>query len=356
MKLTHYQTINGMIGFLLAALLLSGCSRNEGQVVAATERPAKVVPVAIETVAPSDLMETFTLPASLEAWEDLTLAAEIAGPVRQLKFQEGDRVAAGTVLLEIDPETLRSNLVREEENYAVTTRKVRRYRDLAAEGLVSQQELDELENSLTAAEAGLRATRLQLAKSYPKAPVSGVVDRLYIDRGEYIELGKPLLRLVQVDKLKVIVDVPEKDVPFLQVGQEVEILPAVINNRPVETVRGTIDHIAFSADSSTRTYRTKIVIDNSAGQLRPGMIVRAKFIRQQLPQVISAPLYAVLDRDGEKLVFVAEAGAARKVPVKIGSSVGERLVIAAGLTPGQQLIVQGQQLLTDGALVQTGEN
>ena len=243
-------------------MFLNACGGGEDQLAVASEPPVRVVPVAVKTLAAEDVVETFTLPASLEAWEDLTLAAELAGPIRKLNYQEGDRVAAGDVLLEIDSETLQSNLAREEENHAVTARKLERYRQLVAEGLVSRQELDELRNSLTAASASLQAARIQLAKSVPKAPVTGVVDRLFVDRGEYIDAGKPLLRLVQVDKLKAIVDVPEKDVAFLRPGQQVKIIPAVINSRAAKPLTGVIDHIAFSAEELTRTYRTKILGEN----------------------------------------------------------------------------------------------
>ena len=339
---------------LFVLLLLSACGNSESKPTELAQRPEKIVQVAIEQVVARDMVESFSLPASLEAWEDLTLSAEIAGPVRKFNFKEGQRVSAGDILLEIDPETVQSNLNREQENYNVTKRKLKRYRDLSAEGLVSTQELDELENSLIAAEAGLLATNLQLKKCFPQAPISGVVDKRYVERGEFIDIGKPLLRLVQVDKLKVIADVPEKDVPFLQVGQAVEVIPAIINNRNSETVLGEIEHIAYTANDMTRTYRTKIIIENAQGLLRPGMIVRARFVRQQLAQVVTAPLYSVLDRNGEKVVFVAENGLAKQLSVRTGSSVEQRIVIVEGLEIGQELIVKGQQLLIDGARVNVG--
>lgn len=339
---------------LLALLLFSACDNATQQPAAALQKPEKIVQVQLEPVTAMDLEERFTLPASLEAWEDLILAAEIAGPVRKLNFREGERVAAGEILLEIDPETVQSNLNREQENFNVTKRKLMRYRQLSAEGLVSKQDLDELENSLSAAEAGLLVNRLRLQKCFPKAPINGVVDVLYVDRGEFIDTGKPLLRLVQVDKLKVIADVPEKDVPFLQVGQTVAVSLATIDNNSVDSLPGIIEHIAYTANDLTRTYRTKIAIDNAQGLLRPGMIVRADFVRQQLPGVVTAPLYAVLDRDGEKVVFVEKNGYARKQSVTVASSVEQRIVISSGLQPGQNLIVKGQQLLIDGARVQVG--
>ncbi|MCF6266261.1 MAG: efflux RND transporter periplasmic adaptor subunit, partial [Desulfuromusa sp.] len=155
---------------------------------------------------------------------------------------------------------------------------------------------------------------------------------------------------------KVIADVPEKDVLFLNVGQQVEIISASINTQSSAPVSGVIEQIAFSANNNTRTYRTKVVIDNSSGKLRSGMIVRAKFVRQQLKQVISIPLYAVMDRDGEKIVFLAENGLARKVNVILGSSIGQRVVVEHGLSVNQSLIVSGQQLLIDGAKIEVGEN
>ena len=221
---------------------------------------------------------------------------------------------------------------------------------------MSEQELDELENSVTAADMALRTTRLQLAKCYPKAPISGVVDLHYVDRGEYVDPGKPLLRLVQIDRLKAIADVPEKDISFLKVGQQVEIIPATINDKSAVPVTGKIEHIAFSADTTTRTYRTKIVIDNSSGHLRPGMIVRARFVRQQLQQVVAVPLYAVLDRDGEKRVFVDDGGFAKKIDVETGSSINQRIVILSGLSVGQKLIIKGQQLLIEGAKIESKGN
>lgn len=346
------MTILGMFSLCF----LSACSSSEEGATQITIKPEKVVPVTIERVVFDDLTETFTLPANLEAWEDLSLAAEIAGSVQSIHFKEGDRVRKNEILLEIDPETIKSYLHRDLQNVEVISRKLQRYQQLEADGLISKQELDDLENSLTAAKAALTTTTLQLKKSSPRAPVAGIVDRLYIDRGEYVDPGKQLLRLVQVDKLKVIADVPEKDVPFLKIGQAVEIIPASINQRSSTPISGVIKSIAFSANPTTRTYRTKIVIDNSSAKLRPGMIVRAKFIRQQLEQVISIPLFAVMDREGEKIVFLAENGVARKVNVVIGSSIGQRIIIDHGLAENQSLIVEGQQLLADGARIVVGEN
>ncbi|MCW8891903.1 MAG: hypothetical protein OQL18_01120, partial [Deltaproteobacteria bacterium] len=160
------------------SILLSACSNEGSTGTESAVKRKKVVPVEVEQVTTSNLVETFTLPAGLEAWEDLILAAEIAGPVYKINFQEGDKVKKRDILVEIDPDTVKSYLRRDQENVAVIQRKLNRYRHLEKEGLVSKQELDDLQNSLIAAEAVLRTTELQLEKSFPQAPVSGTVDHL----------------------------------------------------------------------------------------------------------------------------------------------------------------------------------
>ena len=339
------------VSALFISCCVSACSpqkKDEIQLV----KPEKVVPVTTERLVRSDLTETFTLPANLEAWEDLTLAAETPGAIYKINVKEGDQVKAGQVLLEIDPDTTKSLLQKNQDDVTLVEQKFHRFQQLVADGLVSQQELDDLKNRLVAAKSVLKTTKLQLAKSFPQAPVSGVIDRLYVDRGEYVDPGKPLLQLVQAEKLKVIADVPEKDVQFLHLDDRVKIVPASITTTPSDPIVGIIDHIALTANPTTRTYRTKIIIDNRSARLRPGMIVRAQFVRQKLQQVISIPLYAVIERDGEKYVFIYNNGQAKKTNVVIGSSIGQRIVIEEGLQQNQELIIAGQQLLVDGSRVE----
>ncbi len=342
---------------LLAALIcilflfVAGCQKQQEESSVAPVVERKVVPVDVETIGRSDMKEEFTLPAGLEAWEDLIISAELSGPVEKIHFSEGDQVRRGDVLLEIDPDTLNSYLKRDQENVKVVTTKLKRYRQLEKEGLVSRQDVDDLENSLTAAQASMNTTKIQLDKSKPLAPVQGIIDRIYIDRGEFTDIGKQLLRLVQVDRLKAIANVPEKDVQFLSVGQQVEVIPAAILGEESQQLIGTIEHIAYAADEMTRTYRTKIAVDNKTGTLRPGMIVRTRFVRRNLPQVIAVPLYAVIDKEGSKSVFVVVDDVVHEIPVTVGATVADRIIVTSGLKPKDVLVVKGQQLLVDGSSV-----
>jgi membrane fusion protein, multidrug efflux system len=342
-----------MLPILSGLLLVSGCG-NESSAA----KPESVVPpepqkmlVESQLLQRFDLTERFTLPGTVEAWEDLLLAAELAGPVRWIGPEEGASLKANQAILRIDPETVKANLQRERAAFELQSQEHARYQQLLANQLVSQQEYDRVNNALETARANLRQAELALDKSTCSSPVAGVLDRLLIDRGEYVKAGDPLAHVVQVDKLKVLVDLPEKDVAFLRPGQPVQVLAANLQGAVETSLPGEILHIGYQADPASRTYRVKIAIDNPEGTLRPGMILRVRFDRRTHFDALAIPLYALIDQDGDKIVFVENNGQAEKRLVETGAVVGHRVLVTAGLAAGDKLIVKGHQLLTDGAPV-----
>ncbi|HEX9777738.1 MAG TPA: efflux RND transporter periplasmic adaptor subunit [Geopsychrobacteraceae bacterium] len=348
------KSCKGLVLLLSLSLLwfASGCRTEQPNLAEARQAPPeKVVPVAVEAAQPRAMAESFTLPGTLEAWEDLTLSAELAGPVRRIGPAEGEHLQAGREILEIDTETLLADYQRDRISFETKSKKLQRYQSLVAQQLVSRQELDEMSYVVEEARADLRHAQLLIEKSTLRTPVTGVLDQLFVDRGEYVVPGQALARIVRVDRLKVLVDVPEKDVAYLSVGDEIDIVAATINGAEAAARSGRIRHIAYTADPATRTYLAKIEIDNRDAALRPGKIVRAHFKRRSLPRALSVPLYALVERDGRKVVFVEQQGRARMVPVTTGAVIGARVVVEQGLSAGDRIIVKGQQLLSDGARV-----
>lgn len=203
-------------GCLLAVLLVaSGCS---SEAPAPAPAPEKIVSVAVEELVAEDLDESLTLPGTLEAWEDLTLAAELPGMVKAIGLREGDRVARGEVIARIDPEAQEAELIKAEADLSLQKKNLARLEQLLAERFVSQKEVDETRNAVEAARAELHRATVDLDKSILRSPVDGILDRLFVDRGEYVTPGTPVALVVQVDRLKALVEVPEKDVPYLQLG------------------------------------------------------------------------------------------------------------------------------------------
>lgn len=337
---------------LFVGLSLPGCgSQSTAEPSPPQSEVSRAVPVAVTVVEGVDLAETFTLPGTLEAWEDLSLAAETAGPVRFIGPEEGDRVGKGEVILKIDPEARQADLARAQAEFEAQRKNLERMNRLLDEKIVSPQEFENARSRYEVARAALRNAEVALEKSVLVSPVAGVVDRLLVDRGEYVSPGTPVAEVVQVDRLQATVEVPEKDVPFIQPGDRVEVVPALVVGEAARAFPAEVIYLAYKADAATRTYRAKVAVDNRDGRLRPGMILRVRFVRRKLDQVIAVPLYAVVERGAQKAVFVVEDGLARLRPVTLGSVVGDRVVISEGLVAGEALVVKGQQLLTDGAAV-----
>jgi membrane fusion protein (multidrug efflux system) len=341
---------------LATSLLAAGCSSESSEADQTPEPPAeKAVPVKVAQVEARDIEERFTLPGSLKAWEDLTLAAEIAGTVDSVGPREGQWLKAGQVILTIDSVTQKANLEKARVDAEVKRSAMERLDRLVEDNLVSKQEYDNSVTAFEAARQNYELARIALDKSSVRAPISGVLDARFVERGEYVKVGNPVAEIVQVDRLKVLVDVPEKDVRYLELGEEVSVIQSQIDTGETLQRTGKLVHLAYKADPVTRTYRAKIEVHNKDRDLRPGMIVRIEARRRTLEDAIAVPLYAVVDLDGRKVVFVEEQGKARLRPVKIGRALGDQLLIREGLKAGERLIVKGQQLLKEGAPVAVGE-
>jgi membrane fusion protein (multidrug efflux system) len=348
-------TFTVLSGLLFA---ISGCSDGTAEnspVVEVVSNPEKVMNVEVVKLTRTDVQETFTLPGTLKAWEDLTLAAEVAGPVTWIGPQEGDSLKRGKAILTIDPETRQANYARDKVEAGLMLKKMERLQNLVEQNLVSRQEYEDSVNGYERARAALRLSALQLEKSTLNMPINGVLDDLMVDRGEYVKVGDPVALTIQIDRLKVEIDVPEKDIAYLNLGEKVNVVQANIGRGAGIRKAGKIVHLAYKADPVTRTYRGVIEIDNKDLRLRPGMIVRVEAVRRVLPQAITIPLYALVDRDGKKIVFVEQKTTAVKREVEVEAILGNQVVIRSGLDTGENLIVKGQQLIADGALVKVGE-
>lgn len=320
----------------------------------AIEGDKKAINVGIRILEPQDVEETFTLPGTLEAWENITLSLEQSGPIVWIGPSEGDRLKAGDEILRIDKEALLAQHARNRTNYDIRKKQLERADSLLKEQLISERERDEVYESFQAANASFTETRIALEKSTLVSPIDGILDRLLVDRGEYGTTGTAAAVVVKVDQLKVLVDVPEKDVPYTKTGQNVTVVTGDVNENGVGR-SGRIINVSYLADEMTRTYRCKIQIDNSDGFLRPGMIVRVKFVRRVIRDTLVVPLYAVIDRDGQKFVFVVENNTAVIRQVRLGPIINGTVVVFGGIQAEERLVVKGQQLLADGGPVRVVE-
>jgi membrane fusion protein (multidrug efflux system) len=332
-----------------AVLLLAGCQDQESMAIAEnTTQEAPATPVAVMIVEPVSMRDVIFLPGETEAFEDVKVAANTAGRVDWIGPREGQKVNKGDLLVKIDVSALKASLDRAEAAHKLADDLYQRRLRLYDNKIIAREELDQSETQRTLALTDLEQIKVSYNHGFPKSPITGIINYLYIDEGEYADMGKPIVDIVNIDKIKINVRVPELDVRFVKKGQPT---PVKIDAFPERTLIGTVDFVSFKADSATKTFLVRSIIDNPDHDIRPGMIGRVAFVRRTIADAVAVPLFAMVDKGGERIVFVEKDGVAESRTISIGVIEGDRVQVIGGLNAGDHLIVKGHTEVEDGMKV-----
>lgn len=308
--------------------------------------------VVVQVLRAQQIQDTRILTGRISEWESVTLSAERDGIIEQQPVEEGQRVAAGDELVRISTTKASARHSEALAEFQLANQELNRIQGLREQGIASPRELDQAVAHRQAAQAALRIAEIGLEESVIASPIDGVVDYLFQEAGEYVRTGDALARIVQVDRVKFVLGIPERDLPHFSVDDPVLVF---VDAYPTRTFAGRIHRIATSADPSTLTFITEAEIDNSDAALRPGMMAKAVLVRADYPDAIAIPLFAVLKEGGRHHVFVERNGVAERREVQVGFFEGEHILIAEGLMSGDRLVVVGQRHLADGQPVDVRE-
>jgi membrane fusion protein (multidrug efflux system) len=331
------------------AVALTGCKDQDS--IANTENNAAetpAIPVSVDVVNPVMLKDVIFLPGETEAWQDVKVAANAAGRVEWLGPREGQKVKKGQLLAKIEVSALKAALEHAEAAYQLAEDLYQRRQRLFERKIIAKEELDQSETQRKLALTDLEQIKVKYNHGFPKSPITGIINHLYVDVGEYADVGKPLADIVNIDKIKINVQVPELDVRYIKKGQKA---PVKIDAFPDREFFGIVDFVAFKAAPATKTFLVRAVIDNPAHNIRPGMIGRAAFVRRIIGDAIVAPLFVIVDKGGERIVYVEKDGVAQSRTISIGVIEGDRVQITSGLNAGDHLIVRGHTEVEDGMKV-----
>ena len=337
---------------LAAALLIlavgaGGCKEPASE-AAPTPEAAPKIKVQVETVAPTRIRDVLRLPGETEGIHEVVVSAESGGQVEWIGPQKGDTVQEGEEIAKVDLTVADTQLNQAQANYTLAQEQITRYRALRKQGVVSQEQLDQSIRDYTVALNQLNEAKLVYEQCIIESPVSGTVNDLYLDPGEFVNRGEPVAEIVNIDKIRIYVDAPELDVRFLKPGDQCLV---TVDAYPDKHWMGTVDFVSFKADSATKTFSVRVVVDNPEGRIRPGMMARVAFERQVIEDALTAPLLAVVNKGGERVIFVEKDGIAHARTVDFGVITQDRIQITKGLEPGDKLIVGGQAMVEEGTEV-----
>ncbi len=300
------------------------------------------------------LADTFILPAVVEPNRTVTIAAEINGRVERLAARQGDTVHADELLIELNTDLLTPQLEQARAQLQRHQTEYERMSDLVQRQATSRSDLDDAAMDRAVSQATVTEIQARLQRSRITAPCTGVLNDLDVEAGEYVQPGTPVARIVEIQTVKVVVDIPERDIGYFSVSQCAQVLVTTKGqtlNRP-----GRITYISALADEQTRSTRVEITLDNQDGALHSGQVVRVQLTRRVLPEAIMLPLLAVIPMEDSKIVYVVKDNITERRNVELGLIRGDQVQITSGLTAGDQVIVAGHRFVAPGQQVNVVDN
>ena len=347
---TEFRFLPILLTLLLFHISFYGCRGSESNAQPEDKQgKVKAVNVGVLEVKPTPIHDILILPGETEAWQDVLVSADKSGRIEWIGPSEGDQVKKGELLARIDVSALKAIIDRAEATLNLADDLYQRRKILFDRGIVHKEAIEKALTDKALAESDLLKAKVEYDRGFPRSPINGMVNHLYVDEGEFLDRGQPMVDLVNVDKIKINVNVPELDVRYLKRGQSVMVK---IDAFPDSRLPGKVDFVSYKADPATKTFLVRILIDNPKHEIRPGMIARTVFERRMIPDALVAPLFALMDKGGERLLFVEKDGIVHARTVSIGIIERDRVQITKGLEIGDRLIVTGQRDVEEGMKVQ----
>ena len=286
-----------LVILIASVLLISGCqARPEKE----KEKPQEIIPVKVSRVELKDLSEEIDYVGNITANDEAIVYPKVSGKIIEKVKEDGVKVDKGEVIAYID-------------------------RD----------------------EVGLK-----FEKAPVESPLAGIIGRVYVDIGANVVPQTPVALVVDMDKVKINLDIPEKYTPKISLSQEATIS---VDAYPGEEFKGTVTKISPVVDLATRSAPIEIVIDNLSHHLKSGMFAKVQLVIEQHREVPAILKESIIGKPPDTYVYVIENNKASLKKVSLGIRQGPYYEITDGLKEGDLVVIMGQQRLRDGIAVTTEE-
>ncbi|MGA1865135.1 MAG: efflux RND transporter periplasmic adaptor subunit [bacterium] len=338
-----------IIAVMLGLRISSEKKRIKEEKLAAYKNERPPATVIVQEVQPAEVVDRINLPAIISPQEDLTVLAEVGGPIVSISANEGDIIKKGDVLAQIDPRDYQNRLNQVQASFNLANLDFERISKLAKTDAASQSQLDTIQARLKETRSSLSAAKLDLERCTITAPISGFINKRFAKLGLLVSRSDPLFQILDTSRVKVEVGVPESDVEAISNLQEAEITIEALDNLKV---KGEKIFLSRQPDSFARVYNLKLEVKNPDNLLRPGMFARVDLIKARYPDSFVVPLYSVITNNDEHYLYIINDDKAHYRPVKLGVLEGWQVQIVEGIKPNDRVVVVGQRNLEDGQSVQ----
>jgi RND family efflux transporter MFP subunit len=320
--------------------------------------------VLTDDVTRMDFHDQITLIGRTEAIVNSSIVSEVGGKIQSMDAAEGVWVRKGQPLVSIDPERTRLALAgveaqtRQAEAQAeLAAKDLARTEDLFGRSLISESRIDSVRVAAVIAEQAynrLKAERdrlaLDLENCTMRAPFSGYTVKHLVDVGEGVGIGYPVIEMVDLSRVKVTVDLPERHFGHVKTGSQVLI---TVSGESEDPVVGTITGIAPSASETAHTFPVIVTVDNREGRLGGGMLVRATLSLSDSFSSLAVSKDALVRQGAQTMVYTIVEGKASPITVSTSSTDGQMVAVSGqGLLEGMPIVVRGNERIFPGSPVQ----
>ncbi|MPY68861.1 MAG: efflux RND transporter periplasmic adaptor subunit [Alphaproteobacteria bacterium] len=342
----------------VAALLLGGGGYHylterdapAGPVAQAATPPAeKTVAVEAERASVGVVLEDLNAVGTLRANEAVAVSPEIAGRIDRIRFDEGDEVAAGDVLVELDAAILRAELAKARSDLTLAEANRTRAMTLARQGTGTLRARDEALAAHQAAQANIALAQARLDKASIRAPLSGIVGLRAVSAGAYVTPGDRIVELADIDPIKVDFRVPELALSSLRPGQAIRV---AVDAVPGKTFDGAVYVIDPIVDENGRAIRLRARVANPDRALFPGLFARVQIVIERRANSVLVSESAVFARGQERFVYRVVDGRAVLTKIELGQRRPGQVEVTAGLAPDAVVVTAGHQQVRDGGRVE----
>ena len=300
------------------------------------------IPVRTSTLELTTFEQELTYNATLSGAQEADAMALMAEVVTKINAKVGDKVSAGQTIVVFPRTALEARNDQAQAGFDAAKLAYDRMRRLVAQGAISQQDMDNVETQYKMAKSGLESSNQMINV---QAPISGVITSIMVNQGDRTFPGQPLFTVASSSAFKSILYVPENDVKKIKNGS-----PATASWND-ETLSGKVSSVALGMDSYRKAFRVECQFPNNNRNFSYGVTAQIKLKTLSKKDCIVVERQNILSENGKKYVWVAEGGKARKQEIQTGLDNQLSFEVTEGLNPGDVLITDGINLLTEDAKI-----
>ncbi|OQX19549.1 MAG: hypothetical protein BWK80_36775 [Desulfobacteraceae bacterium IS3] len=338
-----------LTALIVVVVMLFGRIQSESKILEEqkkTQMRQKQPDVNVVTLelAPAPIRDRINLPGITQPWVKLDVLTEVSGKVAKKAVEEGNSVRKGDVIAVFDSRDYQNAYNSLKALYQAASATLTRLEKLHEGQLATRSQLDDARAQAENYRASMDTAELNLERCTLRAPISGLINRLYIDNGQFLNHADKVAEILQIGQIKVRVGIPESDVDAVRNLEDFNIKIDALNGKIFSAKKYFLSR---TADTEARLYNLDLAVDNAGGEILPDMFARVEIVKKEVPEGLSLPLYSIITRNNETIVYVCKDNKSYSRKIVTGLQEGWRVEITQGLDAGEQVIVVGQRSVND---------